>query len=552
MSDAKGLAGRFVSSLWGGRTPPLWIFSAALGSALIMAVPLFYIVYRGILSGSHVWADLWSVSLPGLLLKTLALAASVTAASVGLGVPLAWLVTRADVPHRGVWTMLLAMPLVVPPYIGALVYIAVFGPGGIFRVPLANAFGVNPSALPSIFGFWGTTLVLALFTYPYVYLLTSASLRGVNRSFEEAARACGHGQRSVFVRVVLPLVRPAIGAGALLVALYVLSDFGTVTLMRYETFNLAIYMQLTSRLDRSAAAALSAVLVALALATLWSEEWLRGRASYEQMAGTWRPAQEASLGKWYIPALGFMGAVVFAALILPIGALLYWVVLGVVGPSEAASIWAMPLHSLREYTWNSFYTATAAATIATLIGISLAYLYVRHRGPLSSIMFNLSRAGYSLSGVILALSLIFIFNAYLPWIYGTVAMVVIAYIVRFLPETLQSTQAALMQVSLHVEEASLSLGCSTAQTIRRVTLPLISHGLIAGWVLVFLTSLKELPATLILSPPGFVTLSIRVWSFASEGFYSQAAPAALVLIAGSIPPLYIILTKGRLGLPVAS
>ncbi len=546
------LIGKLVSTLWGGWPPPRWLFLTALISASIMAVPLFYISYRGILGGGSVWADLWSARLPGLLLNTLALAASVTAMSVAIGVPLAWLVTRADVPYREIWRILLAMPLVVPPYIGALVYIALFGPGGFLRDALAGAMNVNASSLPSIFGFGGTTLVLALFTYPYVYLLTSAALAGINRSFEEAARACGHMQWSVFTRVILPLVRPAIGAGALLVALYVLSDFGTVTLMRYETFNLAIYMQLTSRLDRSAAAALSAVLVALALATLWSEERLRGRASYEQMAGTWRPMEYARLGRWHLPALGFMAVAVFAALILPIGLLLYWAVLGVVRTSEAASLWATPLYGLKSFTWNSLFTATAAATLATAIGIPLAYLYIRHRGPLASLMFNLSRAGYALSGVVLALSLIFIFSTYLPWIYGTVAMVIIAYIVRFLPQTLQATQASLMQVSLHIEEASRSLGCTSARTMKRVTLPLISHGLVMGWVLVFLTSLKELPATLLLSPPGFVTLPIRVWSAASEGFYVQAAPAALVLVASSVLPLYLILTRSRLGLPVAS
>ncbi len=538
--------------LWGGRPPPRVILFAALGLASLMAVPLFYIAYRGIFAGSAVWADLWSARLPGLLLKTLALATSVTLTSVTLGVPLAWLVTRAEIPYRRAWTVLLAMPMVVPPYIGALSYISVLGHGGFLRNALARGIGVEPPSIPSIYGFFGATFILALFTYPYVYLLTSAALRGINRSYEEAAKVSGLDQRALLRRVILPLVRPAIGAGALLSALYVLSDFGTVTLMRYETFNLAIYMQLTSRIDRSAAAALSAVLVTLAFATLLSEEWLRGRASYEQTRGTWRPIEPANLGKWRLPALGFMAAVALAAILLPLGLLLFWTLQGVLGTSEAASLWSTPFYGLLRYTWNSLYTAIIAATIATSIGFPLSYMYIRHKGPVSAMLFNASRVGYALSGVVLALSLIFIFNAYLPWVYGTVAMVVIAYIVRFIPQALQATQSSLLQVSSSLEEASRMLGSGTVRTMRRVTMPLISNGLITAWVMVFLTSLKELAATLILSPPGFVTLPIRIWSAASEGYYTQAAPAALILMACALIPLYVIIARGRLGFTVAT
>lgn len=539
--------GKSELDLWGGRPPPRGIFLTALGLATLMAVPLFYIAYRGIFAGSAVWADLWSERLPGLLLKTLALAASVTISSVALGVPLAWLVTRAQIPHRRVWTVLLAMPMVVPPYIGALSYISVLGYGGFLRNALARGIGVNPATLPSIYGFFGATFILALFTYPYVYLLTSAALRGINRSYEEAARVSGLDQRSLVRRVILPLVRPAIGAGALLSALYVLSDFGTVTLMRYETFNLAIYMQLSSRIDRSAAAALSAVLVTLAFATLLSEEWLRGRASYEQTRGTWRPIEPVNLGRWRLPALGFMSAVSLAAIVLPLGLLVFWTLQGMLDTSEGASLWSTPFYGLLQYTWNSLYTAITAATIATAIGIPLAYMYIRHKGPLSAALFNASRVGYALSGVVLALSLIFIFNAYLPWVYGTVAMVVIAYIVRFMPQALQATQSSLLQVSASLEEASRMLGSGTVRTMRLVTMPLISNGLVTAWVMVFLTSLKELAATLILSPPGFATLPMRVWSAASEGLYTQAAPAALVLMACALIPLYVIIIRGRLG-----
>ena len=205
-----------------------------------------------------------------LLWSTGLLVAGVTAASVTIGVSVAWLVTRTDLPGRRLWAVGAALPLVIPSYVAAFCLLGAFGPRGL----LQQLLGVE--RLPEIYGYWGALAALTLSTYPYVLLLVSAALRGLDPSLEEAGRGLGQTPFAVFRRVTLPALRPSIGAGALLVALYALSDFGVVSLMRYDALTRAIYLQYRSLFDRTPAAMLALVLVALtALVLLLEGRWRR-------------------------------------------------------------------------------------------------------------------------------------------------------------------------------------------------------------------------------------------------------------------------------------
>ncbi|MBI4277510.1 MAG: iron ABC transporter permease [Armatimonadetes bacterium] len=531
-----------------------WTGAAAV-VALLMAAPLAYLAFRAITGGPETWRLLWSTRLPGLLVNTLGLTAVVTAASILLGVPLAWLVERTDLPGRRLWRWILALPLVIPPYVGAVIYTSVFGPRGFLEVTLESWLGREPFTfhLPSIYSLWGTALVLVLFTYPYVYLLALAVLRTLNRSLEEAARACGHRPWSVFFRVTLPLMRPGIAAGALLVALYALSDFGAVSLLRYQTFTYSIYLQLTGRYDRTAAAALSLVLAAITLSVLWMEARARGRAQYYQTASTWRPFRPVPLGGWRIAGIAAVALVAAASLLLPLGSLVVWTAQGLVDRSAVAAVWAGTAEGLWRPALHSVAASAVAATESVVLALPLAYLAARDRTPRGRVLTWLAQAGYALPGVVVALSMVFLVNRFLPWLYGTAAIVVLAYVVRFLPQALQAEEAALAQVSPNLEEAARSLGRRAWQTLLAVVAPLISGGLLTAWAMVFLTALKELPATLLLRPAGFDTLPVRIWMPGAEGLYAQAAPAALVLIVCSTLPMALLLTRGgRLGLPGVS
>ncbi len=528
------------------RTAPLPLRLAAGGVAALLGLPLVYLLVRSLEADQATWSSLFATQLAPLLITTFSLAVTVTTLAVALGVGLAFLVERTDLPGRGLWRVLCAMPLVIPPYVGAFCYLTLLGPQGLLEQWLATQLGVAAIPQVRLIGFPAAVLVLVLFTYPFVYLLVGAQLRGTDRSLIEAARACGQGAWQTFWRVTLPLMRPAIGAGGLLVGLYALADFGVVSLLRVETFTAAIYTQLTTRYDRSGAAVLSAVLILIAFMVLWAEQRLQGRR-VAQLRSAWRPSLPVPLGVWRLPALGAVVGVLGLSLFLPMGLLIAWTIESLTDESAMAAVWTASYNNIWSGLFNSLGVAMAAATIAAIAALPVALWSVRYPGVGANFAYRISQLGYALPGLVVALSLVFLGNRYLGWLYGTVAMVVIACIVRFLPEALQGLRSALAQISPSLEEASRSLGHRPFSTWCRVVFPLLWPSLLAAWSLVFLSSLRELPATLLLRPAGFDTLSVRIWIPASESIYSHAAPAALLLVLTSLVPLSFLFVRARAG-----
>ena len=260
---------------------------------LVMAIPVAYILVRVSEADSGTWDLILRDRTLWLGLRSIALVAAVTAGAVLIGVPLAWLTVRTDLPLRKMWAVLVALPLVIPSYVAAFALISAFGPRGMVN----QITGIE--GLPTISGFTGSFIALTLFTYPYVYLIVASGVRGMDPSLEEAARGLGRSRVSTFARVTVPLLRPFIASGALLVALYTLHDFGAVSLMRFPVFTQAIYLQYRGAFDRTPAAVLSLMLVVLALGILVMEVRARGRARYHRAgSGTARVAGRLQLGPW--------------------------------------------------------------------------------------------------------------------------------------------------------------------------------------------------------------------------------------------------------------
>jgi iron(III) transport system permease protein len=518
-----------VSRRGPGLKPP-WLALAAGGVALFVAIPLAYIFLRAAGAEAAAWQRLLQTRIWELLGNTLRLAAAVTAGASLLGVTLAWLTERTDLPGRKALRWLLALPLAIPAYIGAITYLALLRPrGGIIPQALGEVLG-RPAATPSPLGFGGAAFVLILFTYPYVYLLSGAALRSLHASLEEAARTLGRTPWQTFRQVTLPSIAPGVMAGALLVALDILAEYGTVALLRYETFSSAIFVQLAGRYDRSAAAVLSSVLVGLALVLLWAEARVKGRGRYTQMESGWRPARRHALGGWRGPALLLVSAVITLSLGAPLGLLTGWSVQALRDQQTLEAVLRSGSQGLGSYVWNSLWTALLAAGLAVALSLPVALYAARSPGRWSRWMAQVCQVGYAIPGVVIALSLVLLVNRLLPFLYATPLVVVLAYVLRHMPQASRSSEAALGQLAPSFEEAARSLGRSPLGALTQVTLPLILPGLLAGGALVFLTSLKELPATLLLRPAGFDTLAVRVWVWAADGFYIQAAPAALILV----------------------
>ena len=533
-------AGRKHRSGAGARSPrpPAAVWAPALLVAAAMTLPLFYLVLRSLENGL---GELLEVMLRektlGVLARSVVLAAVVTAASVAIAVPLAWLTARTDLPGRRVWAVLAALPLVIPSYVGGFVLVSMFGPRGLLQDALAP-LGVE--RLPEIYGLPGAALALTLFSYPYVLLTVKGALRGMDPALEEASRSLGSGGPSTFFRVTLPQLRPAIVAGALLVALYSLSDFGAVSLLQFDSFSREIYTQYRSAFDRTPAAILGLMLVSLTGAVLALEARTRGRARYHRSsAGSVRPRGGATvtLGRWRWPAFFFCGSVVLLALVVPVGVLVFWLARGLASGEPLRLLWGA--------AFNSVYVSALAAVVAALAALPVAILAVRFPGWVAGFIERLSYLGYALPGIVLALSLVFFGANYAPGLYGTLALLVFAYAVHFLPQTVGATRAALLQVSPSMEEAARGLGRGPTRVIATVTAPLASSGIIAGSALVFLTTMKELPATLLLAPLGFDTLATSIWTATSEAFFARAAAPALLLVLFSALPMYLLVVRER-------
>ena len=497
-----------------------------------MLVPPVYLTIRTFDSGAEAWGILFNGRTLDILLRTVLLVALVSGVCTVLGVGLAWLTVRTDLPFRRLFTVLTALPLVIPSYVFALLVVISLGPKGTLQGWL-EPFGVN--SLPDIFGLPGAVFTLSLLSFPYVLLPVRAAMHRLDPALEEASRGLGKGPWTTFWKVTLPMLRPAIIAGVLLVALYTLSDYGAVSLLDYQTFTAVIFTEL----DHTVAAALSLVLVALALALVVAESWTRGDTQYYRVSpGASRDVPTVLLGRWRWPLVGLVVFLVFLSLAAPTGILLFWVLRGVSSGEPLALLWSNTL--------NTLGVALAAAVVAALAGIPIAMLSVRFPSRLSSALERLTFIGFALPGVAVALAFVFFALRVAPTVYQTAFLLVVAYVVLYLPAALGATQASLRQVSPRLEEAARGLGKTQLQAFNLVTLPLLTRGVLAGAALVFLLVMKELPATLILGPIGFNTLATSVWSAAREAFFARAAmPALVLIITASVPMAFIVVRERR-------
>lgn len=500
--------------------------------AAVMLLPIAYLLLRVATADSGTLQQVLRPRTFAVFGSTALLAGSVTAACVLLGVPLAWLTVATDLPGRRALAVLLALPLVIPTYIGGYALVSALGPRGALQGVLGSLVGIE--RLPELYGFWGAWLALTLFSYPYVLLGVQSALRGLDPALDEAARSFGYGPWRAFWRVTLPQLRPAIAAGALLVALYTLSDFGAVALMQFNSFSRAIYVQYRSAFDRDYAAALGLLLVCLTAIVLAGEMWTRGRARYHRSTvGVARPRALVRLGAWRWAAFAFCCAVVLIALIMPLGVVAFWLLRGLQQGEPLRLLWGA--------AWNSVYSSALASLFAVIAALPIALLAVRFRSRASSLLEAIAYAGYALPGIVIALALVRFASQYAPAVYQTLGLMIFAYVLRFLPQALGAIRATLLGVSPSVEEAARSLGHGPLRVGWRVTLPLIRSGLLSGAALVFLTAMKELPTTLLLGPTGFRTLATATWTATAEGFFARAAaPALLIIVVSGLSMIFVL------------
>lgn len=519
------------------------VLLAAALAALVLS-PLAWVVMQATQAGLGTAVSLVaSEGTLSVLLNTLALIAAVTAGSVLLGVPMAVLTAGSDLPGRRLWTIGAALPLVVPSYIGAFAFVSAFGPRGVLADAL-QPLGIE--SIPTIYGFHGAALVLTLFVFPYVFLTTRAALLSFDWRLLEAARTLNHDRWAAFRKVVVPQLVPAISAGALLVALYTLSDFGTPAIMQYDVFTRVIYVEYNNPgaggLGRVYAALLSLQLVVVTVGIVALESQV-GSDDGDYISRGSRRTGRLKLGRLKWPAVAFCALVTLLCLGIPLGVLVMWLFRA--GPGYQGAGFSFQL----SYAWNSVGVAGLAALASLLVALPVGYLSARSDSTLARLSERATYVGYAVPGVVLGLALVYFglkASAYLPFLYQSIPLLVFAYVVRFVPQAVGAVRSSVLQVDDRLMEAARTLGNTPAASFRKVVLPNIAPGLAAGAALVFLTTMKELPATLMLAPPGFDTFVTYIWLVQGAGYYGQAAVPALVLVGVSGLSMLVILARERI------
>lgn len=521
----------------GGRRPPQIIWVVACVVALIGVIPTGYTIVRALEASGNTPLPPWPL-LSTLISNTVLLALCAAGLSGVIGVTQALLIERTTLIGAPIWRVLAVLPLAVPPYVLGICTLALLRPRGIVERWLVQQQWTTYGEIPftAIFGVGGSAVLLACCLSPYVYLPVAAVLRQGSQHFDEIAQLSGAGWLHRFRHVVFPVLAPAAGGGMLLVMLYALADFGVPALLRLPTFSTTIYGRFAGQVDRAGAALLSLPLIVCTIGLIWLEDRLAGRGS-AQINRSWRPLRPRHLGRWQGAVQSFLVGISGMALVIPLATLLYW---NIVEPSPSELASRTPLNQLVVIGMRNIGYVIAIASITTLLAIAPALL-LRRGGYVGMVIARLSQAGYALPGVVVALSIILVTTNVVPWVAGGLIPLSLAYIVRFLPQAVQSLDVAFEQIAPSLEESGRSLGRSGLHVLRYIVLPLATPGLQASWALLFLAMLKELPTTLLLRPAGFDTLAVRIWLPASDGLYTAAAAPALMIVACACIPVAVVL-----------
>jgi len=496
-----------------GRRPGPVVAATVAVILAVTFIPLGYVAWAVVSTGwTRGYALLVRPRVGELLLNTVGLVVITVPICVVIGVGVAWLVERTDIPGRVFWRPLFVAPLAVPAFVNSYAWVSVS---------------------PSLHGLSAGVLVATLSYFPFVYLPVAATLRRLDPALEESARALGSDSVRVFFTVVLPQLRLATLGGGLLIGVHLLAEYGAFALIRFDTFTTAIFEQFQATFAGAAGSMLASVLVLCCLLLLVAEASARGHARYARIGtGAPRPTTAVRLGRGIPPALASLMLLATLALGVPVWTILRWLWIG------GSDVWVFG--EIGTALTQTVGLAAVAATLTTVLALPVAWVAVRSSGMLARVVEGANYVTSSLPGIVTALALITVTIRFARPLYQTAVIIICAYVLLFMPRALVSLRAGLAQVPVSLEEASGSLGTPPAGTLARITLRLIAPAAATGASLVFVAVATELTATLLLAPTGTRTLAMRFWSWSSELDYAAAAPYALTMIVLAVPVTMVL------------
>jgi iron(III) transport system permease protein len=513
-----------------------------------LAVPPLAVVATLAQPVRDVWAHLWGTQLLELTLNTVTLVLGVGAGTLVLGTALGWLVASYEFPARRFFEWALILPLALPAYVIGFAVLGLLDYPGPLQTALRHVLG--PAAgFPDPRGFWGVMLVMTLVFYPYVYLLARTAFREQGAATLETARTLGRSRWQAFREVSLPMARPSLAAGTSLAMMETLADFGTVATFGYRTLTEAVYRVWYGMFDRVAATQLATLLLFFALTLLVLEQALRGRARFVQSQRRGPGVQRVRLaGGRALLACALCALVLAAAFVAPVGRLLVWA-------ADVVPGWRSVMPTFGRVLFNTVLLASAAALITCVLALALGYASRLHPAPAVRLAVRVASMGYALPGSVIAVGVLIplarldhVLAGIAEWMLGrpaglvltgSAAALVFAYAVRFLAVSLQTLEASLVKIPPSYDDAARSLGAGVGRTLARIHLPLMRGGVLTALVLVFVETIKEMPATLLLRPFGVDTLAIAVWERTAESQWPEASLPALAIVAAGLLPVFL-------------
>ncbi len=519
----------------------------------MIAIPVAAIFYLALFPTENIWPHLVSTSLPGYISNTLILMLGVGITVFAIGVSTAWMVVNLDFPMRRFFEWSLLLPLAMPAYVIAYIYTDLLefaGPVQIFLRQFSGWELASDYWFPEIRSMGGAVLLMGLVLYPYVYLLARAAFLEQSRYLLEASRLLGRGAVASFLHVSLPIARPAIVVGVALALMETLNDFGTVDFFAIPTLTVGLYDVWMGMGNLGGAAQIAVIMLTFVVLLLTLEMIGRHKKRFYQSDTRFKNKSRKTL-------IGIHRWVAFFICALP-------VILGFLLPVALLMRYAIMTFDIswtaefRTYAWNSFYLAASASLIAVSLATIISYSKRLHPGKALSIASKLASLGYAVPGAVLAIGIIIPFAALDNLVddmmrstfnistglilSGSSFALIFAYVVRFMAVSVGSVEASMAKVSESMEMSARTLGYSPLQTLKKYLFPLIRGGMLTAALIVFVDTMKELPATLILRPFNFETLATHVYQFASDEMIQESALGSLIIVLTGLIPI-IILSK---------
>lgn len=513
-----------------------------LAVAALVLVPLSVIFFSWRQPATEIWRHLADTLLVDLLINTFWLVTGVSLGTMILGVSLAWLTAVCDFPGRKLFSWALLLPLAVPTYVLAFVSLGLLDFSGPVQSALRAWFG-GSSWFPDVRSTPGVVTIMTLALYPYVYLLSRNAFSTQGKRMLEAAESLGCSPWQGFFQVVLPMARPWIAGGVLLVIMEALADFGAVAIFNYDTFTTAIYKAWFGFFSLAAAAQLASGLVLIVFGIIAGEQWLRRRQRFTaaRLSASSERLQLRGAARWGAFAYAF--GVLTIAFLVPLLQLTAWTLKSFHREFDSRYL---------DLLLRSLGLALSAALLVTLIALVLAYAKRRHPDALTGALVRTANLGYALPGTVLAVGIVIpiaaIDNTLIAWgkswfglelgllLQGTLAIMLIAYLVRFMAAGFKPIDGAMHRVTPSIDEAARLLGLRGVKLLARIHLPMLRGGVLTAATLVFVDVMKEMPITLMTRPFGWDTFAVKIFELTSEGEWERAAlPALTILLAGLIP-----------------